>query len=248
MTTLNMPLRNLSLLALMFMAAALAIVLKPTRFEVDPTLQKGYEKILPEKFGDWISEENKGSLVVNPQQEEQLKGLYSEVVAKTYVQASSGRKIMLSIAYSADQRHENQIHKPEVCYPAQGFELLGIKKDSIQTRFGNIPVMRVQTRQGRRVEPVTYWIRVGDKLVRGAIEQNLARVLFGLRGRIPDGLLFRVSSIEDDTVVAYKLQDQFVDDLIGVLDPMDRSQFIGDTVSSNSASTNLSGVTRALKD
>jgi len=248
MTTLNMPLRNLSLLALMFMAAALAIVLKPTRFEVDPTLQKGYEKILPEKFGDWISEENKGSLVVNPQQEEQLKGLYSEVVAKTYVQASSGRKIMLSIAYSADQRHENQIHKPEVCYPAQGFELLGITKDSMQTRFGNIPVMRVQTRHGRRVEPVTYWIRVGDKLVRGAIEQNLARVLFGLRGRIPDGLLFRVSSIEDDTVVAYKLQDQFVDDLIGALDPMDRAQFIGDTVSSNSASTNLSGVTRALKD
>jgi len=227
MTTLNMPLRNLSLLALMFMAAALAIVLKPTRFEVDPTLQKGYEKILPEKFGDWISEENKGSLVVNPQQAEQLKGLYSEVVAKTYVQASSGRKIMLSIAYSADQRHENQIHKPEVCYPAQGFELLGIKKDSVQTRFGSIPVMRVQTRQGRRVEPVTYWIRVGDKLARGAIEQNLARVLFGLRGRIPDGLLFRVSSIEDDTVVAYKLQDQFVDELIDALDPSHRAQFVG---------------------
>ncbi|MBP2638700.1 MAG: methanolan biosynthesis protein EpsI, partial [Firmicutes bacterium] len=118
----------------------------------------------------------------------------------------------------------------------------------MQTRFGNIPVMRVQTRQGRRVEPVTYWIRVGDKLARGAIEQNLARVQVGLRGRIPDGLLFRVSSIEDDTVAAYQLQDQFVDDLIGALDPVDRSQFIGDTVSSNSATTNLSGVTRVLKD
>ncbi len=248
MTMQSLSFRNLSLLALMFIAAALAIVLKPTHFEVDPSSQKGYEKIIPNKFGDWLTEENEGSLVVNPQQEEQLKELYSEVVAKIYVQASSGRKIMLSIAYSADQRHENQIHKPEVCYPAQGFELLGIKKDLMQTRFGNIPVMRVQTRQGRRVEPVTYWIRVGDKLARGAIEQNLARVQFGLRGRIPDGLLFRVSSIEDDTVAAYQLQDQFVDDLIGALDPVDRSQFIGDTVSSNSATTILSGVTRALKD
>ena len=65
------------------------------------------------------------------------------------------------------------------------------------------PVMRMDTVLGRRNEPVTYWIRVGDKVVRGAIEQNLARVRYGLQRKVPDGLLFRVSEINPDSARAY---------------------------------------------
>ena len=101
---------------------------------------------------------------------------------------------MLSLAYGGDQSHDTQIHKPEVCYPAQGFRLLSSKKDTVQL-LGSVPVMRIITELGPRHEPVTYWIRVGDKVVRGAIEQNLTPTSIAMGGHIPDGLLFRVSEI-----------------------------------------------------
>lgn len=223
---MGLPLRNIFLLLLMLVTVGLAIFLKPT-FIAPENTQIGYEQIIPNQFGDWIAENDKGGLVVNPQQEAQLKDLYSEVMARTYVHKPTGRKIMLSIAYSADQRHENQVHKPEVCYPAQGFELLSTKKDWVTTSSGNIPAMRVSTRQGQRVEPVTYWIRIGDKVVRGAIEQNLARVQFGLLGRIPDGLLFRVSEVNSDTQGSYALQDQFINALLSSLSTANRKILIG---------------------
>lgn len=241
-------LRNILLLLLMLCSAAMAVVLKPTRFIAEPSVRMGYEQIIPKQFGDWKAEDDKGSLVVNPQQEAQLKNLYSEVLSRTYVHSQTGRKVMLSIAYSADQTHENQVHKPEVCYPAQGFELLGTQKDWVQTNFGKIPAMRVLARHGQRVEPVTYWIRIGDKVVRGAIEQNLARVQFGLLGRIPDGLLFRVSSIEENAVAAHRLQDQFVDDLLRVLSPEDRAQFVGQVLPTNAPRVNSLSDAKVLKD
>jgi len=142
---------------------------------------------------------------------------------------------MLSIAYGADQTRNNQVHKPEVCYPAQGFQLLGTQKDKTHTDSGDIPVMRVLTRQGPRIEPVTYWIRVGDKIVRGALEQNIARLQFGLRGSLPDGLLFRVSTIEGNPQPAYKLHDAFVGDLLKALTPQERFQLGGQTLLANGA-------------
>lgn len=224
---MRLPLRNILLLLLMLFAAAMAVFLKPTLFTAAPTQRMGYEQNIPKQFGDWTAENDMGSLVVNPQQEAQLKNLYSEVMARTYVHNLTGRKIMLSIAYSTDQRHENQVHKPEVCYPAQGFELISTQKEGVQTNSGNIPVMRLLTRQGQRVEPVTYWIRIGDTVVRGAIEQNLARVQFGLLGRIPDGLLFRVSEVNADAHVSYALQDLFIDALLSSLSTATRKTLIG---------------------
>lgn len=224
---MRLPLRNILLLSLMIVASAMAVAMKPTVFSTEPGQQIGYEKIIPDHFGDWTAERDAGSFVVNPQQEAQLRNLYSEVLSRTYVQSVTGRKIMLSIAYSADQRHENQVHKPEVCYPAQGFELVATQKDWVQTSYGQIPAMRVLARQGQRVEPVTYWIRVGDKVVRGAVEQNLARVQVGLLGRIPDGLLFRVSEINSDAQASNALQDQFINALLSSISTANRKILIG---------------------
>ena len=45
---------------------------------------------------------------------------------------------MLSLAYGDDQRADLTAHKPEVCYPAQGFQLHANKEDGLQTPFGTI--------------------------------------------------------------------------------------------------------------
>jgi hypothetical protein len=63
--------------------------------------------------------------------------------------------------------------------------------------------------------------------VRGAIEQNLARVSLGLRGYIPDGLLFRVSEINPDAAAAFELQDRFIRDFLTQMSPAARESMIG---------------------
>ena len=240
--------KNFILMTLMLCAAGLAAVLEPKHFVANPAESGTYERIIPREFGEWIAEKDIGRLIVNPQQEEQLESLYSETVSRTYINRQTGKRIMLSIAYGADQTHENQVHKPEVCYPSQGFQLLGKQKDQIQTAYRDIPVLRVQTRLGERVEPVTYWIRFGDKLIRGAVEQNLARIQYGLSGDIPDGLLFRVSSIESDAVVAYRLHDQFVVDLLQALKPNERSLLVGRSSQGVESSANSLTEVKAPKD
>ena len=66
-----------------------------------------------------------------------------------------------------------------------------------------------------------------DRVVRGSIEQNLARMALGLRGFIPDGLLFRVSEITPDAEAAYGLQDRFVREYLAQLTPAERESVIG---------------------
>jgi EpsI family protein len=100
-------------------------------------------------------------------------------------------------------------------YEAQGFKIVYSAKGQSDVGFEPVPVMRLIATQDRRVEPITYWIRTGNYVVRGWLEQNIARVKNGLlTGYTPDGLLVRVSSIDEDKERAYKLQDDFLRALV----------------------------------
>jgi len=212
----------------MVLASVLAWAMTPTKPWAGRVVAARYESFFPSEFGDWQLAREQATAVVNPQQQETLDAIYDEVVSKVYVQRSSGRRVMVSLAYGNNQSRATQVHKPEVCYPAQGFELMSMRKDLLQTSQPTpLPVMRVVAKMGRRVEPLTYWIRAGDRVVRGAIEQNLARISLGLRGYIPDGLLFRVSEINPDATSSFALQDRFVSDFLAQL-PAGRLQaFVG---------------------
>lgn len=218
---------SVTIAVLMFVAAGIAYALTPRDYLALRSATVDYESILPKSFGDWIEDPALANQVVNPQQQAQLHQLYSQIVTRTFIHLPTGRRIMLSIAYGRDQSHENQVHKPEVCYPAQGFQIRSVYKDLVSGTQIPIPVMRLNTFYGQRQEPVSYWIRVGDRLVRGAIEQNIARVSFGLKGEIPDGLLFRISEINSDAKASFELQDRFVTALLDALSPVNREALIG---------------------
>jgi EpsI family protein len=97
----------------------------------------------------------------------------------------------------------------------------------VRTPFGEIPVRRLFTNQGARQEPVTYWFTVGDRAVQGTTQKRLVDLRYGLTGRIPDGLLFRVSSIDGDTARAYRLQDDFTNQLLQAVGPEARKRLSG---------------------
>lgn len=137
--------------------------------------------------------------------------------------------MMLSLAYGTDQRERSSLraHKPEVCYPAQGFVVKKDESGLLTTQFGSIPVRRLFATLGPRQEPLTYWFTVGDTAVRGGMQKRLVDLRYGLTGRLPDGLLFRVSSIDREMSRAYQLQDLFVNQLLQAVAPAERKRLSG---------------------
>lgn len=212
--------------ALMFAASASAIILRPDTKVADLGPGISLETMIPKQFGDWREELQRNIQVVNPQTQALLDKLYSQVLARVYIN-KQGYRVMLSLAYGSDQRGTLQAHKPEVCYPAQGFTLHSSKTSQLVTPFGEIPAQRLFTSLGTRQEPVTYWFTVGDKAVRGKLQKRLVDLRYGLTGQIPDGMIFRVSSIDPDQTRANQIQDQFVVQLLQAVSPVDRKRLGG---------------------
>lgn len=212
----------------MFAAAGMALALKPTHKIADSEPKIDLETMIPRQFGDWKLDESLVPLVANPEQEAVINKIYSQTLARTYVNSRKER-IMLSIAYGGDQSEGMAVHKPEVCYPAQGFQILKNTTETFATGVGNIPVKRLVATQGPRIEPITYWTTVGDAVAVTGLKWKLNQLKYGLTGKIPDGLLFRISSIQADDSAAYRMQDDFTHELLSALRPEAKERLIGKT-------------------
>lgn len=219
-------LRNTLLFVLMVAASGLAVALRPTERMADRIGEIDFAQVVPQKFGDWHDEPVRTTQIVDPQQLETIDKIYAQTLTRTYVNGE-GKRIMLSLAYGANQSDDVALHYPEVCYPAQGFTLLSEKKGVLQTEAGPIRVKRLMTQLGLRMEPVTYWTMLGDRVVQGGLETKIAQLGYSFKGLIPDGLLFRVSSVTGDAEAGYALQQEFVQSLIASLAEKDRLRLAG---------------------
>ena len=203
----------------MLAAAGLALALTPRLKLADQGPTISLEAMIPKQFGEWKLEGTIASLIVSPDVQALLDRIYNQTLTRNYVN-DKGERIMLSIAYGNDQSYSTQVHRPEMCYPAQGFEIRSMLKDSIDFSGAKLPVMKLVATQGPRIEPITYWVVIGDSAVRGNMEQHLARLKYGLTGKIPYGMLVRVSTISSNESQSYRTQEQFVRDMLGAV-PME---------------------------
>lgn len=217
---------NISLLVLMLVAAILAWMFTPTRFLADQLPPIQLKQSVPTHFGEWRELTNGPAQIVDPSSQRLIDAIYTETLSRTYVN-KDGYRIMLSIAYGRDQRDSLQLHQPEVCYPAQGFQLLKKEKVSLALNSHNVSGTRIATRLGSRSEPVTYWTNVGEKVFRGGLNKKFAEMHYGMHDLIPDGMLFRVSSIDDNSERAYAIQERFAREIIESINPASRPRFAG---------------------
>ncbi len=217
--------RDLLLVGAMLGASGAAVWMKPSRRYAD-SARVPLAELVPESFGEWRVDTSFTPIGPAPDVQARLDRLYSDTLSRTYVD-TAGRRVMLSIAYGEDQGRTLQVHKPEVCYVAQGFSVDGLRKASIDIGARRLPAMRLVGTRGRRVEPITYWIRIGERIARGWAEQNAFRLQFGLRGIVPDGLLFRVSTTSGELIDAYESHDSFVIALIDAIPATSRPMLIG---------------------
>jgi EpsI family protein len=188
-----------------------------------------FDKVIPKQFGDWVEVSDAiDSAIVDPELQDALNHLYTQTVSRTYLHKPSGRQVMLSVAYGDNQTFSKQLHRPESCYSSQGFNIESLNEDVLKTLSFPISVRRMTASRNSTLEQVTYFIRIGDKVISGPPSAlNYARMGMGLKGYIADGLLFRISEVSDDVKLSNQLNDLFIIDLLKVLNPEQIAMFIG---------------------
>ena len=218
--------RALLAAAVMVAGAALAYFGKPTVYLADQIGKPELETLFPKKFGPWRLDASMPVVLPAPDVQAQLDVIYNQVLSRTYVNAA-GQRIMLSVAYGGDQSDGTSAHRPEVCYPAQGFEITANEKAAQSAAGGTLVVRKLMSKLGGRNEPITYWVVVGSEVATTGIEQKLAQMRYGLRGVIADGMLVRVSSIDTDMTRGHAVQSGFIAEMAAAIPSQARTRVFG---------------------
>jgi EpsI family protein len=222
------PLRLRALVALVLLVAAFvgAQAWRPTEHLADTRPKVDLETMFPSTFGDWKVDERTPVQLISPDMQAVINRIYNQTLSRTYVN-SQGQRIMLAVAYGGDQSDATRAHIPEVCYPAQGFQLVSKQSSWLSTPTHPVRVRQLVAQMGGRIEPITYWVIVGDHVALSGTDQKLAQLSYSVRGLIPDGMLVRVSSIDNNYAEAYNLHQAFVTAMAQSLRADARPQVIG---------------------
>ena len=219
-------LKPLVLSAFMLLAVGVATIATPTLRLADQRPKVELETMVPLTFGEWRIDPSVIPVTVSPEVQAALDKLYNQTISRTYVNGK-GERVMLSLAYGADQSDNVSVHLPEGCYYGQGFSVGAKTKAILQTAFGELPVARLVATKGPRFEPITYWVVVGAEATTDTWEMKKAKLRYALRGEIADGLLVRISTLSPDAPRGYSIQREFADAMLGALSPESRSRFLG---------------------
>lgn len=222
----HLRVRALIVLGLMLASLVGANVLRPTVRLADTRPKIKLATLFPETFGEWRVDGRMPVQLVSPDTTALLNKIYNQTLSRAYVN-DKGERIMLSVAYGGDQSDATRAHRPEICYPAQGFQLLSNNSTHLILQDGTLPVRRLLAKLGERVEPISYWILVGDRPTVTGTEMKLAQLSYSLRGVIPDGMLVRVSNIAINAQSGFVTHERFIRDLSNALPSQQRARVVG---------------------
>jgi len=218
-----------SILAAVLMASAsgMAALRVPTRKIADQLPPLNLDTIAPLQLGAWKVNDEVVPLLASPDLEQQMARIYSQTLARTY-QDGNTSGVMLVIAYGRDQADATtQLHQPELCYAAQGFEVARRGSQLLRFPGASLPVVRLFAHRRERQEPITYWTTVSDQALNTETDRRLARARYALRGEIPDGMLVRISSIDADESRAFDAHHRFISAWLGTTDPKVKPRIFG---------------------
>lgn len=152
----------------------------------------GLAALVPEQIGGW-RHAGTGDVIVSAESAT-AHTPYDDLLTRVY-RSSSAPPVTMLVAYGATQRGDVRIHRPEGCYPAAGFTLSD--PEVVLLPFPGmtaVPARIVHAASVLRTEHVLYWIRIGAKFPTDGVEQRWAVIREHLAGRMPDGVLVRLSS------------------------------------------------------
>jgi len=203
--------KNFALLICMLLISITAYALRPTLKFVEDQGSQAFMNAIPTSFADWKEvESNQIQIDLVPRKEDGSRSMdspYDDTLMRTYVN-SKGEVVQLALAYGRTQRQEVKIHRPELCYYAQGFEV----KSLVSSDF-NITSTHQKPIIGKNMlvvnpayqEAVSYWIRIGDIYSESPWQTRFYIIKKGLTGDVVDGILVRASSTTNDGTNAKEL-------------------------------------------
>ena len=213
--------------------AVLATVLVPRELMARTSAAPSLEDVIPRQFGTWtVVPEISPVRPTDPEgyvQPDLLSTkVYSQEVGRGYTDGR-GNVVMLLVAYGPVQNYRLKSHRPEICYTANGFRISDKTEATLNYRSDAPPIktMRLIAQRESRLEPITYWMRIGNNIANSVVDNQLSRLKYGLKGLIPDGALMRVSTIGLQSDASFKLQDQFIHDLLAAIPPQELKFFTG---------------------
>lgn len=217
----------------MLAGAAAAAALTPRR-HVELLHGRKLEAIVPTTIGAWTTAPSQAFIL--PKTPGSLADrLYSDTVSRLYV-APNALPVMMVLAYGNLQSDLLQLHRPEVCYAAVGFQISNSTKLELPVAPGVVvPVRELTASTDNRVEPITYWTRIGDYLPTTRREQRTMRLREQFAGIVPDGILVRLSTVADPTPATFAALAAFARTFILAVKPVDRGVLVGPTLAAGLA-------------
>lgn len=199
--------RNFFMGAAMLATSGIAFARQPTVH--NPVVKSDeFEKWVPEAFGQWSMVASSG--VVLPAPDALSDRLYDNLVTRVY--NSPDAAVMMLLAYNNQQDGMLQVHRPEICYPVGGYKLTETEPTSVPALGREVPANIFTATGSDRTEQVIYFTRLGDAYPRSWAEQRLAVIGENLAGRVPDGIMLRVSLIGTDRAAAVGILRNFIED------------------------------------
>jgi EpsI family protein len=215
--------RRKVLLGLLFCSTAgVAAWRRPTK-HLDYLGRDKLDDVVPKTIGPWKFVAASGLVV--PPNDQLSRALYSNLMTRVYSDGQSP-PVMLLIAQSGSQTGVLQIHRPETCYTAGGYQISAVSPLSIQVGSRVVPANGIDATADGLTEHVIYWTRIGDRMPASWKQQRIATAEQNLRGILPDAILVRVSTVRNDAEGARATLQSFVRAMIDAVPASRRSVLI----------------------
>jgi EpsI family protein len=210
-------------LGVLFCSAAGVAAWRKPRTNLDRLGHEKLEDLVPKTIGSWNFVASSG--VVVPPNDPLLNSLYSQQLTRVY---SDGKNppLMLLMAQNGTQTGFLQVHRPDFCYRAGGYQISEISPHPIGIGSEVIPASMMEATADGLTEHVVFWTRIGDRVPRSWTEQKLVVAEQNLRGIIPDAILIRLSIISANADAARSSIDAFVREMLDSIPAERRSVFI----------------------
>ena len=205
-------------------AGGLAVGLKPTR-QVERFGRGTIAGFIPETIGPWQLS-NRSGVVDNADQQDDPELGYDEVVRRIYV-ARDLPDIYFLAAYGVNQAGSQQLHRPETCYPGQGFSLSDVSNCVIPLGPAAVPARRMTAVRDLRRERLLYWTRIADQFPQNSFEEYAVILGCALKGFVADGILVRFSAIGEDVHGLDRTIDRFVANMMSTVSHGGRHLLLG---------------------
>lgn len=215
------------LLGLPLVAAAGGAFALTPRNRLNLLGDKKLEKAVPLTIGAWTVTPSNAVVLPDAAEGSLSARLYDQTVSRLYT-SDTELPIMMVIAYGSTQSDQLQLHRPEVCYSAVGFEITSATRVAVPVGTdAELPARELVARNNDRVEPILYWTRVGDFLPTNGNEQRLMKLRSEMRGYVADGVLVRLSSIGEPSPEVFAALQRFTRAMLDATDPAALPALVG---------------------